>query len=111
MSQTVRSSVAVSQVSTARLAAALEMCVRGYRHATLDCPLAAGIVALHSRRPPRGVAPSGRGRMKETIRRFLAPGGRFPLRSPHAKPWCVEGRRDCQLKQRGAVGECDQDEG
>jgi hypothetical protein len=71
MSETIRPSVAVSEVSTARFAAALAMCIRAYRHATLDCPLAAAIIALHGRRRPRGVAPPGRRRMKDTIRRFL----------------------------------------
>jgi hypothetical protein len=56
--------------AAARLGAALEVCVHEYRRAALDCPLAAGIVALHRRRRADEEAGGGR-RLADTIRRFV----------------------------------------
>ena len=57
---------AVRADAAARLGALLRLCVRDYRRVTLDCPLAAGIVAeQRRRRTARGA------RLAHTIRRVV----------------------------------------
>jgi hypothetical protein len=60
------SGTAVRADAAARLRALLGLCVRDYRRMTLDCPLAAGIVAEHRhRRRARRAA------IDQTIRRIV----------------------------------------
>jgi hypothetical protein len=90
---------AVRKEAAAQLVAALKVCIREYRQAALDCPLAAGVVALHHRRSSR--TPGRARRLEDTIRGFvLRNASRVDAVYLHAAAACCRagGPSNCPLR-------------